>query len=110
MAADAAGRRGTGWPRPGAQGGVFGRGGITRGEVLLWGGYATIAARVAAGVRRVPLGQTDGRHALARLEPRLSRAVSVTEHRTLDDVGGACFRSDLAAMHHETQGTRLFRT
>ncbi|MFT9198781.1 urease accessory protein UreF, partial [Gluconobacter oxydans] len=65
---------------------------------------------VSAAVRLVPLGQTDGLHALARLEPLLSRAVTVTKNRTLDDVGGACFRSDLAAMHHETQTTRLFRT
>lgn len=102
--------RGTRWPLPVAQGLVFRRGGITREQALLSGGYATIAALVSAAVRLVPLGQTDGLHALARLEPRLARAVTVTEHRTLDDVGGACFRSDLAAMHHETQTTRLFRT
>ncbi|MFT9221357.1 urease accessory protein UreF [Gluconobacter oxydans] len=102
--------RATRWPLPVAQGLVFRRGGITREEALLSGGYATIAALVSAAVRLVPLGQTDGLHALARLEPLLSRAVTVTKNRTLDDVGGACFRSDLAAMHHETQTTRLFRT
>jgi urease accessory protein len=29
---------------------------------------------------------------------------------TLDDLGTATWRSDLAAMHHETQYTRLFRS
>jgi urease accessory protein len=29
---------------------------------------------------------------------------------TLDDLGAAAFRSDLAALRHETQYTRLFRS
>jgi urease accessory protein len=28
----------------------------------------------------------------------------------LDDIGSAAFRADLAAMRHETQYTRLFRS
>ena len=28
----------------------------------------------------------------------------------LDEIGGACFRSDMASMRHETQYTRLFRS
>lgn len=98
------------WPLPVAQGLVFRRGGVTRAQAVLSGGYAGVAALVSAAVRLVPLGQTDGLHALARLEPLLLAAVERTASRTLEDLGGACFRSDLAAMHHETQATRLFRT
>jgi urease accessory protein len=29
---------------------------------------------------------------------------------SLDDLGGVTFRSDIAAMRHETQYTRLFRS
>jgi urease accessory protein len=65
---------------------------------------------VSAAVRIVPLGQTDGLRAQAMLEPAILEAVRQTEQCGLDDVGTACFRSDLAAMHHETQETRLFRT
>ena len=98
------------WSLPVAQGAVFGRGGVSREQAVLAGGYTTIAALVSAAVRLVPLGQTDGLRALARLEPVLLQAVRDTEKLTLDDVGGACFGSDLAAMYHETQTTRLFRT
>ncbi|MDQ2762919.1 MAG: urease accessory protein UreF, partial [Pseudomonadota bacterium] len=38
------------------------------------------------------------------------KVVAATRAATLDDLGGACFRSDIAAMRHETQYTRLFRT
>jgi urease accessory protein len=33
-----------------------------------------------------------------------------TKSAALDDIGGCSFRSDLAAMRHETQYTRLFRS
>lgn len=102
-----AGRR---WPLPVAQGMVFRRGGVDRERAALSGGYTTLAALVSAAVRLVPLGQTDGLRALAHMEPVLLSAVRAAAEQTLDDVGGACFRSDLAAMHHETQTTRLFRT
>jgi len=37
-------------------------------------------------------------------------AAAGTRGASLDDVGSACFRADLAAMRHETQYTRLFRS
>lgn len=101
---------GTRWPLPVAQGLVFRRGGIPCDQAVLSCGYAAVAALVSAAVRLVPLGQTDGLRTLARLEPALSAAAARTSSRTLDDVGGACFGADLAAMYHETQTTRLFRT
>lgn len=98
------------WALPVAQGLVFRRGGVACGQAVLSGGYAAVAALVSAAVRLVPLGQTDGLHALARLEPVLAEVARHAREQTLDDVGGACFGSDLAAMYHETQETRLFRT
>ncbi|KPH86024.1 urease accessory protein UreF [Komagataeibacter intermedius AF2] len=98
------------WPLPVAQGLVFRRGGVACGQAMLSGGYAAVAALVSAAVRLVPLGQTDGLRALSRLESVLAETARRAQDRTLEDVGGACFGSDLAAMHHETQETRLFRT
>ncbi|WP_010511541.1 urease accessory protein UreF [Komagataeibacter europaeus] len=98
------------WPLPVAQGLVFRRGGVACGQAVLSGGYAAVAALVSAAVRLVPLGQTDGLRALSRLEPVLAEVTRHARNQTLEDVGGACFGSDLAAMHHETQETRLFRT
>lgn len=98
------------WPLPVAQGAVFRRGGAQERQAVLAGGHMAVAAMVSAAVRLVPLGQTDGLRAQAMLEPAILEAVRQTERCGLDDVGTACFRSDLAAMHHETQETRLFRT
>jgi urease accessory protein len=65
---------------------------------------------ISAAVRLVPLGQTTGLQTLAALEPVILRTAAATSQATLDDLGGCAFRSDLAAMRHETQYTRLFRS
>jgi urease accessory protein len=65
---------------------------------------------ISAAVRLVPLGQTAGLHVLAALEPVILATSDETKRATLNDVGGSAFRSDLAAMRHETQYTRLFRS
>jgi urease accessory protein len=65
---------------------------------------------ISAAVRLVPLGQTAGLRVLAALEPTILSIATETKAATLDDLGGCAFRSDLAAMRHETQYTRLFRS
>ncbi len=65
---------------------------------------------ISAAVRLVPLGQSMGLAVLARLEPVLLAVSTETRTATLDDLGGACFRSDIAAQRHETQYSRMFRS
>jgi urease accessory protein len=72
--------------------------------------HAFAANLVSSAVRLVPLGQTAGLRILARLAPLITSIAQDTAQATLDDIGGTCFRSDIAAMRHETQYTRLFRT
>jgi len=72
--------------------------------------HAVTASLISAAVRLVPLGQSAGLAVLAALEPVILRTAAETRSATLDDLGGAAFRSDLAAMRHETQYTRLFRS
>jgi urease accessory protein len=72
--------------------------------------HAFAANLVSAGVRLVPLGQTDGLRTLASLEPVIVETALVAEHSTLDDLGSAGFLADIASMRHETQYTRLFRS
>ena len=71
---------------------------------------AVAANLVSAGVRLIPLGQSDGQRALAALEPVVAATAQRALATPLDEVGGAAFRADLAAMRHETQYTRLFRS
>ena len=72
--------------------------------------HGVVSNLISAGVRLVPLGQSDGQRVLAALEPAVAETVSAALATPLDEVGGAAFRADLASMHHETQYTRLFRT
>jgi urease accessory protein len=71
---------------------------------------AFAANLVSAAVRLVPLGQSVGLAVLAGLEQTIIAVCRETRGAALDDVGGACFRADIASMRHETQYTRLFRS
>jgi urease accessory protein len=72
--------------------------------------HAMVANWISAGVRLIPLGQTDGQRVLAALEPVVAKTVERALKTSLEDVGSSAFRSDLASMRHETQYTRLFRS
>jgi len=69
-----------------------------------------VANLVTAGVRLIPLGQTDGQLAIAELEECVCAASGQAKTATIDDLGSAAFMVDLASMTHETQYTRLFRS
>jgi urease accessory protein len=84
--------------------------GLPLAQVLIAYLQAFTQMLVSAAVRLVPLGQSDGLAVLAALEPAVAKVAVEAETSDLDEIGGACFRFDLAAMHHETQYTRLFRT
>jgi urease accessory protein len=65
---------------------------------------------VSAGVRLIPLGQTDGLLALAALAPIVKSAARAAQETPLDALSTSALRIDLASMRHETQYTRLFRS
>jgi urease accessory protein len=66
---------------------------------------------VSAGVRLVPLGQTDGQIATSALLPAVTAATEAALAITKpDDLGTASPVLDQFSMRHETQYTRLFRS
>jgi urease accessory protein len=65
---------------------------------------------VSAGVRLIPLGQTDGQRVLVTLEEPIAHTAERTLITAIDDIGTATLRADIAGMRHETQYTRLFRS
>jgi urease accessory protein len=69
-----------------------------------------LANLVTAGVRLVPLGQTDGQLSIAELEPAALAVAAQAQQATIHDLGSAAFMVDLASASHETQYTRLFRS
>ncbi|MBV9756899.1 MAG: urease accessory protein UreF [Alphaproteobacteria bacterium] len=97
-------------PYPVAVGVLTGRSGIAEDDAVAAYLQAFAANLVSAGVRLIPLGQSAGLAVLATLEPTILATTRGTRESTLDDIGSACWRSDIAAMRHETQYTRLFRT
>ncbi len=72
--------------------------------------HAVTSNWISAGARLVPLGQTDSQRVLAQLEPNVVATARRALSASLDDLGSATFRADLASMRHETQYTRLFRS
>jgi urease accessory protein len=72
--------------------------------------HALTSNWISAGARLIPLGQTDSQRVLASLEPLVVSTAGRALDASLDELGSATFRADLASMRHETQYTRLFRS
>ena len=64
---------------------------------------------ISAGVRLIPLGQTDGQLATAALEPVIAKAAAEAI-ATPDDLWTATPAHETASMSHETQYARIFRS
>ena len=72
--------------------------------------HAFASNLVSAAVRFVPLGQTDGQRVLSDLHPVIERVAQEAAATPLDAIASGVPGADLAAMHHETQEVRIFRT
>jgi urease accessory protein len=84
--------------------------GIPLGTALAGFALGFVANLVSAAVRLGVVGQTDGQRVIAALVPMVQDLARFAQTSTLDDIGGCAFRSDLAALRHETQYSRLFRS
>ncbi|MGG7568411.1 urease accessory protein UreF [Rhodovulum sp. DZ06] len=93
---------------------AFGRAARAHGiplELALPAYLQAFAATLASAAQRlVPLGHTEAQQALAALAPVALRVAAAAEGAPLDAVGGAAFAADIAAMRHEVQQPRLFRS
>lgn len=72
--------------------------------------HAFTANLISAGVRLIPLGHTDGQRVLMQLEVAACGAVAQGLEGTLSQLSNVTIMADIAAMKHETQYTRLFRS
>jgi urease accessory protein len=73
-------------------------------------GLAFVGNLVSAAIRLSVVGQTDGQRAVARSTDDVAAVSAAVAGATLDDIGGATLRADLASLLHETQYSRLFRS
>lgn len=72
--------------------------------------HGFVSNQVSAGVRLVPLGQTDGQRAIATLRPTVDEVAATAWTTPLEDVALSAPLSELCSIRHETQYTRLFRS
>ena len=71
---------------------------------------AFAANLISAGVRLIPLGQTDGQRLVLALGPLFDRLADAALAAGTDDLGGLTPVTDIDSLRHETLGTRVFRT
>lgn len=65
---------------------------------------------VQAAIRLGVTGQQGAMAVVAALEPAIVETARRAENSTLDDLGSAALLSEITAMKHETQASRLFRS
>jgi urease accessory protein len=95
---------------PAAAGAVTARSDIPLGCALTAYLQAMAGNLVSAGLRLGIVGQTDGQRIVAALEPIVGEAAASALTRNPAEFGGATLAIELAAMAHETQYSRLFRS
>lgn len=71
---------------------------------------AFAACLVSAGVRLIPLGQSEGVRILAALEDAVARTALLAARNDARDLGTSAWMTEWASMRHERQYTRLFRS
>jgi urease accessory protein len=72
--------------------------------------HAVASNLVSVAIRCGVIGQKDGVAVLAGLEARILASAARAAGSTLDDLGAATLRAEIASLRHETLPTRLFRS
>lgn len=93
-----------------AFGAASGLAGMALRPALLAYLHGFAANLVSAGVRLIPLGQTDGQRVTAALGPVLVAAAHASEATPRAELATSAPLLDILSMRHETQYTRLFRS
>lgn len=93
-----------------AVGAVAGGHGIALPSALSAFLQAFFSNLVQAAIRLGTIGQNEATALLAGFEPLALATAARASRSTLDDLGGCAFVSEIMAMRHETQYSRLFRS
>ena len=72
--------------------------------------FSFASALTQAAQRLMPLGQTKAQQVLADLAPLCQSLGQEAATLTVDDIGSCTFAIDIAAMRHEVQEPRMFRS
>ena len=91
-------------------GGYCGVGGVGLNAALTGYLQAFLSNQLQAAIRLSVLGQSGAARILAQLEQKCAALSHWAASTTLDDLGSAAINAEIAAMNHETQAIRLFRS
>ena len=83
---------------------------ISLDDAALGYGQSWVANLVNAGVKLIPLGQTQGQQAIANLSDPIQQAVQQVLVWKDDDIESNSWGLQLASMTHETLYSRIFRS
>ncbi|MBX2878709.1 MAG: urease accessory protein UreF [Granulosicoccus sp.] len=83
---------------------------IASREALLAWLFSWIENSVLAGVKLIPLGQTQGQQIIFSLCNDLNSVITDAEHIPDDELGFSCTAQVMASSMHESQYTRLYRS
>lgn len=84
--------------------------GVPLDDTLTAYALAAVSNSASAAIRLSIIGQMDGQRVVAALVPAIDMAVQRASRSSLDDLGSATVRADIASLAHETQYSRLFRS
>ncbi|TGQ74958.1 MAG: urease accessory protein UreF [Mesorhizobium sp.] len=93
-----------------AVGAIAGGNGIALQDAMAAFLQAFFSNLVQAGIRLGIIGQNEATARLAGFEPLALQTAARASRSSLDELGGCAFVSDVMAMKHETQYSRLFRS
>lgn len=95
---------------PVAVGAVSGGHGVAAEAALVAYLHAVASNLASVAIRCGVIGQRGGVALLAELEGTILTLAAAAARSTLDDLGSAAVRADIASLRHETLATRLFRS
>lgn len=98
------------YPYPVAVGVAAGCHGVALGDMLAAFLHAFVVNQAQAAIRLSLIGQSAATALLAEMEATVMAVAARAAQTTLDDLGSCTVIAEIAAMNHETQQTRLFRS
>nr|WP_244642590.1 urease accessory protein UreF [Phyllobacterium sp. 628] len=72
--------------------------------------HAVLSNLIQGSVRLIPLGQSHGVALMVEMEQHILTITARAAASSLDDLGSAAILSEIMAMQHETQYSRIFRS
>ena len=83
---------------------------INREDILICYLHSSLCNLLAAGIKLIPLGQTEGQKIQVELNKYIETEYKTLLKKNLNDIGNCGWVNDIVSMKHENQFTRIFRT